>query len=319
MTDNKSKIKAARRGDWKTKPMPDQHETFVLRRSFDGAEMAALRLGNIPQSMEDKWFWYMEGSTLWAHRSWTGYCIYRIELNEDDAHVVTVNRDPQQYTCTSIEEDIKSLNGLLDWWTKAPYDYYNEWLSETLNALEKSGRARKSAGNKALEYTHHYDSPLGGITLASDGEVLTGLWFDGQKYFADTLEKDHEEKPLPVFEEADRWLSIYFSGKAPDFTPPLKMKTTPFRRAVWEILLTIPYGKTMTYGQIADRLVKEKGFARMSAQAIGGAVGHNAISLIIPCHRVVGADGSLTGYAGGIDKKAKLLEMEGADIPPLSI
>lgn len=160
------------------------------------------------------------------------------------------------------------------------------------------------------EYTHHYDSPLGGITLASDGEALTGLWFDGQKYFADTLDAAHEEKQLPVFDLTDRWLDTYFSGKAPDFTPPLRLKTTDFRRAVWEIMLTIPYGKTMTYGEIAARVAAQKGIASMSAQAVGGAVGHNAISLIIPCHRVVGADGSMTGYAGGIEKKRRLLALE---------
>lgn len=165
-----------------------------------------------------------------------------------------------------------------------------------------------------MEYTHHYDSPLGGITLASDGEALTGLWFDGQKYFGEALGKEHEQRNLPVFELADKWLDIYFSGKAPDFTPPLSMKATPFRRAVWEILLTIPYGKIITYGEIADRIAKQKGLQHMSAQAVGGAVGHNAISLIIPCHRVVGTKGSLTGYAGGIDKKRKLLIMEKADM-----
>ena len=161
-----------------------------------------------------------------------------------------------------------------------------------------------------MEYTDHYISPLGGITLASDGERLTGLWFDGQKYFAASLAKEHVEKQLPIFELTKRWLDIYFSGKEPDFTPPLFMKTTDFRKAVWEIMLTIPYGQTMTYGQIADRIAKQKGIAQMSAQAVGGAVGHNAISLIIPCHRVVGRKGSLTGYAGGIEKKEKLLEME---------
>lgn len=170
-----------------------------------------------------------------------------------------------------------------------------------------------------MEYTHHYDSPLGGITLASDGEALTGLWFDGQKYFGEVSGKDYEQKDLPVFEMTDKWLDIYFSGKAPDFTPALSMKTTPFRKAVWEILLTIPYGKTMTYGEIADKIAKQRGLSKMSAQAVGGAVGHNAISLIIPCHRVVGAGGSLTGYAGGIDKKKKLLIMEKVDISAFSI
>ena len=164
-----------------------------------------------------------------------------------------------------------------------------------------------------MEYTHHYVSPLGGITMASDGEALTGLWFDGQKYFADTLGSLHKGKGLPVFDEADRWLDVYFSGRAPAFTPKLRMKTTAFRRTVWEILLTIPYGQTMTYGQIAEIIAREKGIAGMSAQAVGGAVGHNAISLIVPCHRVVGSDGSLTGYAGGTDKKLLLLRLEHAD------
>ena len=139
-----------------------------------------------------------------------------------------------------------------------------------------------------MEYTHHYDSPFGGITLACDGVALTGLWFDGQKYFGASLSRDHEQRELSVFEQADRWLDLYFSGREPDFTPALSMKTTPFRKAVWEILLTIPYGRTMTYGEIARRIAEEKGLSRMSAQAVGGAVGHNAISLIIPCHRVVG-------------------------------
>ena len=169
-----------------------------------------------------------------------------------------------------------------------------------------------------MEYIHHYNSPLGGITLASDGEALIGLWFDEQKYFGDTLSKEiHEEvsaKNRPVFEQADKWLDIYFGGKAPDFTPPLNMKTTSFRKAVWEIMLTIPFGQTMTYGQIAAEIARQKGISRMSAQAVGGAVGHNSISLIIPCHRVVGTNGSLTGYAGGIDKKVKLLTLEKADM-----
>lgn len=161
-----------------------------------------------------------------------------------------------------------------------------------------------------MEYIHHYDSPLGGITLASDGEALTGLWFDGQKYFGSTLSVNHEPKNLPVFVQTKEWLDIYFSGKVPDFTPSLSIKATPFRKAVWDILLTIPFGRTMTYKEIADRIAAQKGLAHMSAQAVGGAVGHNPISLIIPCHRVVGSDGSLTGYAGGTDKKLWLLTME---------
>ena len=156
-----------------------------------------------------------------------------------------------------------------------------------------------------MDYTARYDSPLGGITLASDGAALTGLWFDGQKYFADTLAPEHEERALSVFDPVHRWLDIYFSGRDPGFIPPLMMRGSGFRKAVWEVLLTIPFGRTMTYGEIARCL------GCMSAQAVGGAVGHNSISLIIPCHRVVGSNGSLTGYAGGIERKARLLKMEG--------
>lgn len=162
-----------------------------------------------------------------------------------------------------------------------------------------------------MEYIKHYDSPLGGITIASDGEALTGLWFDDQKYFAYTLSENHEEKELPVFGQAEQWLTIYFAGKEPGFLPPLSMKTTSFRRAVWEILRTIPFGKTMTYGEIAKQIAVQRGIRTMSAQAVGGAIGHNPISLMIPCHRVIGADGSLTGYAGGIARKKELLCMEG--------
>lgn len=165
-----------------------------------------------------------------------------------------------------------------------------------------------------MEYTHHCASPLGGITLASDGEALTGLWFDGQKYFAATLERDHAEKALPIFAQTVRWLDVYFGGAAPDFTPPLRLKATAFQKAVWDVLLSIPYGRTMTYGEIAARIAGQRGLPRMSAQAVGGAVGRNPVSLIVPCHRVVGADGSLTGYAGGIGKKLRLLTLERADL-----
>ena len=168
------------------------------------------------------------------------------------------------------------------------------------------------AGKRFTDYTHHYESPLGGITLASDGESLTGLWFDGQKHFAATLPPDHIEKNLPVFREAMRWLDIYFSGRDPAFTPALSMRATAFRKAVWEVLLTIPYGRTMTYGEIADSVAERTHARSVSARAVGGAVGHNAVSLIIPCHRVIGSDGSMTGYAGGTDRKMRLLQMEGA-------
>lgn len=150
------------------------------------------------------------------------------------------------------------------------------------------------------------------MTMCSDGEALTGLWFDFQKYFGSTLSENEEEKSLPVFDETMRWLDIYFQGKEPGFTPLMRPEGTEFRRAVWEILLTIPYGKTMTYGEISKMIAKQRGVAHMSAQAVGGAVGHNPISVIIPCHRVVGTNGNLTGYAGGIDKKAQLLNLENA-------
>ena len=166
----------------------------------------------------------------------------------------------------------------------------------------------------AMDYTHRYDSPLGGITLASDGQALTGLWFDGQRYFADTLRERHEEKALPIFSEAERWLDIYFGGRAPGFTPRLCPRGTAFRRAVWEVLLTIPFGRTVTYGQVAERVAQRMGRESMSAQAVGGAIGRNPIALIVPCHRVVGAGGSLTGYAGGLDRKLRLLRLERADM-----
>ena len=165
-----------------------------------------------------------------------------------------------------------------------------------------------------MTYTQHYDSPLGGILLAADDVGLTGLWFDGQKYFARGLSNERIAQETPILTEAKRWLDIYFTGKAPDFTPPLHPIGSAFRRSVWEILLQIPYGQTTTYGEIARQLAKKQGLERMSAQAVGGAVGHNEISIIIPCHRVVGADGSLTGYAGGIGKKEKLLKLEHADM-----
>lgn len=161
-----------------------------------------------------------------------------------------------------------------------------------------------------LSYIHHYISPLGGITIAAEEGALTGLWFDGQKFFGDTLCEVSEEKELPIFAQCDRWLDIYFSGKEPDLAPPIRLHSTSFRMDVWKILREIPYGKTVTYGEIAAEMARRRGLVRMSAQAVGNAVSRNPISLIVPCHRVVGANGALTGYAGGIEKKAKLLALE---------
>lgn len=165
-----------------------------------------------------------------------------------------------------------------------------------------------------MDYIYHYQSFLGGITMASDGKHLIGLWFDGQKYFADSLRGPVQEQSLPVFKDTCRWLDTYFSGKNPGFTPPIAMRTTPFRKQVWDIMLQIPYGRMLTYGEIADKIAKKRGMKKMSAQAVGGAVGHNSISLIIPCHRVIGAGGNLTGYAGGIKTKIKLLNLEGIQL-----
>ena len=185
--------------------------------------------------------------------------------------------------------------------------------------------------------------------MTSDGNALTGLWFDGQKYAPSPVptpfpvptpapalspapvpvpEEITAEKTghLPVFLETKKWLDQYFSGTVPDFTPPLLIRTTPFRKEVLEILLTIPYGKTMTYGEIAAILTERRRAShskehssRMSAQAVGGAVGHNPISIIIPCHRVIGSDGSMTGYAGGIERKICLLQIESGDVSPDSL
>lgn len=170
-----------------------------------------------------------------------------------------------------------------------------------------------------MDYIGRYQSPLGGITLGSDGDALTGLWFDGQKYFGAGLSGDAEERELPVFAQARRWLDIYFSGRSPDFTPPLRESGSPFRLSVWAVLKEIPFGETVTYREIARRIARDRGLETLSAQAVGGAVGHNPISLIIPCHRVVGSSGSLTGYAGGLDRKARLLALEGADMRDLFI
>lgn len=170
-----------------------------------------------------------------------------------------------------------------------------------------------------MQYTTQYSSPVGEILLACDNIGLTGLWFEGEKYYALDLDKEHEEKEVPVFEEVKHWLDIYFTGKEPDFMPPIHMIGTPFQLSVWKILCKIPYGKTTTYGKIAKEIAKERGLSRMSAQAVGGAVGHNEISIIVPCHRVVGTNGSLTGYAGGIAKKVALLKSEGINMDHLFV
>ncbi len=170
-----------------------------------------------------------------------------------------------------------------------------------------------------MMYVSHYKSPIGNILLAADDEGLTGLWFENQKYYADGMDKDFVETETDILLETEKWLDIYFQGKEPDFFPKLHFVGTDFRKAVWEELIKIPYGKTVTYGFLAEKIAKKQGVSNMSAQAVGGAVGHNKISIIVPCHRVVGADGILAGYAGGTDKKLFLLKLEKADTENLFI
>ncbi len=166
-------------------------------------------------------------------------------------------------------------------------------------------------------YIDYYDSPLGKITLASDSEYLCGLWFENQKYYMANIKEETVFEELAIFKETKAWLDIYFSGEEPAFIPPIKQRGTDFSKLVGEILLDIPYGKTTTYKEIADEVAKRKGLKSMSSQAVGQAVGHNPISIIIPCHRVVGSNQHLTGYAGGLDKKIALLQLEGIDISEL--
>lgn len=161
-----------------------------------------------------------------------------------------------------------------------------------------------------MQYISYYKSPLGDLLLSNDEQGLTGIWFSGGKYFAKVLSSDYREQENSILAETKKWLDMYFSGKEPDFTPPLHITGSDFRKRVGEIMLGIPYGKTISYGDIAKIIAQERGIAKMSAQAVGGAVGHNPISIIIPCHRVVGTNGSLTGYGGGINRKIKLLTLE---------
>jgi len=169
-----------------------------------------------------------------------------------------------------------------------------------------------------MYYTTTYASPLGSLLLASDGNRLIGLWLEGQKYHGAGIGDMTEQPNLPVFALAASWLDRYFCGERPAIAElPLAPIGTDFRKAVWQILCGIPYGTCITYGDIAKAVAAQTGKQGMSGQAIGGAVGHNPISIIIPCHRVVGANGSLTGYAGGLDAKIKLLTHEGADMSRL--
>ena len=176
-------------------------------------------------------------------------------------------------------------------------------------------------------YRRAYHSPLGVMAMVSNGKALTALSFQGQKYavaainngeggagdtaeFTEVEENGGEDAPSAVFHMVKEWLDVYFSGRKPAFTPPISLKGTPFQETVWEILREIPYGKVVSYGEIARQIAEKRNIGRMSAQAVGGAVGRNPVAIIVPCHRVIGSDGSLTGYAGGLDKKEALLKIE---------
>jgi methylated-DNA-[protein]-cysteine S-methyltransferase len=172
-----------------------------------------------------------------------------------------------------------------------------------------------------MYYSISCPSPVGMLSLASDGESLVGLWIDGQKYFGETVrEETVTRNGIRALDDAKDWLHRYFAGERPDiFELSLSPAGNEFRRDVWDILCEIPYGEVISYGDIAEKMAAKSGRKTMSAQAVGGAVGHNPISMIIPCHRVVGRSGSLTGYAGGIDRKIKLLELEGVDMSGLFV
>lgn len=161
-------------------------------------------------------------------------------------------------------------------------------------------------------YTSAYTSPIGDILLASQNNKLIGLWFKGQKYYMNSLKEEIEEKnDEKTLMKAKKWLDKYFKGEKPSIKElSLNPDGSEFRKKVWQILCEIPYGQTLTYKKIALKLAKENGLNSMSAQAVGSAVGHNPISIIIPCHRVIGSNGKLTGYAGGLDKKEYLLKLE---------
>ncbi len=184
-----------------------------------------------------------------------------------------------------------------------------------------------------MELIYYYNSPLGKIKITTDGKFLTGLWFSGQNKYENNLNqslskeksgtlvsfacKEYNENRVDIFKIVLNWLDIYFQGEIPNFTPPLKFQATEFRKTVWEILLKIPYGKMTTYGEIANIIAKEKGILKMSARAVGNAVGHNPILIIIPCHRVIGSFGNLKGYSGGLERKIQLLKTEKININEL--
>lgn len=170
-----------------------------------------------------------------------------------------------------------------------------------------------------MHYYKKLASPLGEITLRSDGESLTGLWFADDKHYGAKDIDGEVLADLDVFMQAEAWLAEYFAGREPKVSVPLKLQGSEFQMQVWRLLQDIPYGRLVTYGDIAKKIAAQKGVARMSAQAVGGAVGHNPLCIIVPCHRVVGANGSLTGYGGGMWRKVRLLELEKVDMSKLTV
>lgn len=168
-------------------------------------------------------------------------------------------------------------------------------------------------------YYKKISSPLGEITLRSDGESLTGLWFADDKHYGDKDIRDAQNAELPVFVLAEKWLAEYFAGREPKVDVPLQFNGSDFQKYVWKILQNITYGSLITYGDIAREIAEQLGRSRMSAQAVGGAVGRNPLCIIVPCHRVIGANGSLTGYGGGMWRKVRLLELEKIDMSKLTV
>lgn len=184
-------------------------------------------------------------------------------------------------------------------------------------AKKLGGTLRKKATGTYIQF---YDSPLGKLAMRSDGTALIGLELASQQAaVADIAGSRPQEKSLPIFQETARWLDSYFRGRAPSFTPKLKLSGSDFQKRVCEIMLTIPFGETITYGEIAARIARERGIPRMSAQAVGGAVGANPILIIVPCHRVIGAGGNLTGYGAGMERKIQLLKLEKVDMTNLFV
>lgn len=188
-----------------------------------------------------------------------------------------------------------------------------DYLPDKKAAVKKKA-VKRTADEEHQMYISYYHSPLGKILLAADEIGLAGIWLEGQKYYGRLLKGTEKEADTPLLLQAKQWLDVYFSGRQPDFSVPMHFIGTEFQQEVWQLLCSIPYGQTVTYGQLAEKIAGKRGLRRMSAQAVGGAVGHNPLTVMVPCHRVVGQNGSLTGYAGGIERKIQLLKLENVNL-----